>query len=97
MAPDPLRPRPPDPAAALSAAPRGLASRYDVPVLARLKVSPTGQVYQIDLPQLKVTRDELGGYYFVHGRGLFMRFEDREEAFSKQRELEVQGRWLGGQ
>lgn len=57
-------------------------------------MSPSGQVYDVDMPRLKVTRDEAGGYY-VHGRGLFIFYEDRDEALAKLRELEVQNR-LGG-
>ena len=63
--------------------------------MARLKVSPSGRVYDIDLPQLKVTPDQEGGYY-LHGRGHFIRFEDRELALAKLRELEIQGRYVGG-
>jgi hypothetical protein len=56
----------------------------------RLKVSPSGQVYDIDLPHVKVTRDEGGGYY-VHGQGHFIRFDDRETAEEKKKEIEVYG------
>ncbi|HEV2952526.1 MAG TPA: hypothetical protein VG015_00360 [Candidatus Dormibacteraeota bacterium] len=63
--------------------------------MTRLKVSPSGQVYDIDIPQPKVTRDEGGGYY-VHGWGIFIRFENRDEALAKVRDLEIQGK-LGGQ
>lgn len=56
--------------------------------MARLKVSASGQVYDIDLAQVKVTRDEGGGWY-VHGRGHFILFEDRDEAERKRHELEV--------
>jgi hypothetical protein len=54
-----------------------------------LKVSASGQVYDIELPNLKVTRDQ-GGGYFVHGRGYFMFFEDLEEAERKRRELQLE-------
>ena len=40
-----------------------------------LKVSPSGQVYDVQLPNFKVTRDQGGGYY-VHGRGYFIYFKD---------------------
>ena len=60
----------------------------------RLKVSPSGQVYDIDLPDLKVTRDDGGGYY-LHGRGHFMHFPDRKQAEEKKREIEV-FRFMGG-
>ncbi|HVB78267.1 MAG TPA: hypothetical protein VNI34_10775 [Candidatus Nitrosotalea sp.] len=56
--------------------------------MARLKVSPSGQVYDVDLPQVKVTRDEGGGWY-VHGRGHFIFFDDREAAESRRHELDV--------
>ena len=59
-----------------------------------LKVSASGQVYDIDLPNMKVTRDQGGGYY-VHGRGLFIFFEDLEEAERRRREIEFQS-GLGG-
>ncbi len=52
-----------------------------------LKVSASGQVYDIELPNVKVTRDHGGGYY-VHGRGHFIFFEDLEAAERKKRELE---------
>ena len=52
-----------------------------------LKVSPSGQVYDIELPYVKVTRDQGGGYY-VHGRGHFIFFKDLEAAERKRRDLE---------
>ena len=55
-----------------------------------LRVSPSGQVYDVDLPYLKVTRDEGGGYY-LHGKGHFMRFDEREAAEAKKRDIEVYG------
>ena len=54
-----------------------------------LKVSPSGQVYDIELPNFKVTRDQGGGYY-VHGRGHFIFFEQRDSAERKRRELELE-------
>ena len=56
--------------------------------MALLKVSPSGQVYDIELPNLKVTRDQGGGYY-VHGRGHFIFCEDLETAERKRRDLET--------
>jgi hypothetical protein len=53
-----------------------------------LKVSDSGQVYDVELPNVKVTRDQGGGYY-VHGRGHFMFFDDLEAAERKRRELEL--------
>lgn len=61
-----------------------------------LKVSPSGQVYDVELPHLKVTRDEGGGYY-VHGRGHFVFCQDRETAERKRRELETLLRQPGWQ
>jgi hypothetical protein len=52
-----------------------------------LKVSPSGQVYDIELPYVKVTRDQGGGYY-VHGRGHFIFFKELEAAERKRRDLE---------
>ena len=57
-----------------------------------LKVSPSGQVYDVDLKELKVTPDEGGGYY-LHGKGQFIRFEDLEEALEKKRELDLSFGW----
>ena len=56
-----------------------------------LKVSPSGQVYDVELPTLKVTRDQGGGYY-VHGRGHFIQCADLETAERKRRDLETFGR-----
>ena len=55
-----------------------------------LRVSPSGQVYDVALSQLKVTRDQGGGYY-LHGKGHFMFFAEREEAEAKKRDIEVYG------
>ena len=52
-----------------------------------LKVSASGQVYDVELPHVKVTRDQGGGYY-VHGRGHFIFFKDLEAAERKRRDLE---------
>ena len=57
-----------------------------------LKVSPSGQVYDVELPNLKVTRDQAGGYY-VHGRGHFIFCDDLETAERKRRDLDTYGRW----
>jgi hypothetical protein len=53
-----------------------------------LKVSPSGQVYDADLPQMKVTRDQAGGYY-VHGRGHWIHCEDLDTAERKKRDIEA--------
>ena len=60
-----------------------------------LKVSPSGQVYDIDLPQVKVTRDEGGGWY-LHGRGHFIHYDDLELALERKREIDIFG-MSGGQ
>jgi len=64
------------------------AAAYNPPmaalVFARLD---SGQVYNIDLPELKVTRDDVDGIYVLHGRGHFQTFETREEAFERKKEL----------
>ena len=60
-----------------------------------LKVSSSGQVYDIELPFVKVTRDQGGGYY-VHGRGHFMYFKDLEAAERKRRELDLESGGFGG-
>ncbi len=52
-----------------------------------LKVSASGQTYDIDLPNVKATRDQGGGYY-VHGGGYFIFFEELEAAERKRREIE---------
>jgi hypothetical protein len=54
-----------------------------------LKVSASGQVYDVELPNMKVTRDQGGGYY-VHGRGHFIFFDELESAERKRRELELE-------
>ena len=64
--------------------------------MALLKVSPSGQVYDVELSQVKVTRDQGGGYY-VHGRGHFQFFEDWEAAEQKRRDLEAMARTRGFQ
>jgi hypothetical protein len=54
-----------------------------------LKVSPSGQVYDVELANVKVTRDQGGGYY-VHGRGHFLYYKDLDAAERKRRELELE-------
>ena len=54
----------------------------------RLRATDSGQVYNIDLPELKVTRDEVDGIYVLHGRGHFQVFATREEAFDRKKEIE---------
>jgi len=55
-----------------------------------LRVSDSGQVYDIDLQELRITPDQGGGYY-VHGKGYFMYFESFEEAEEKKKELDYRG------
>jgi hypothetical protein len=59
-----------------------------------LKVSDAGQVYDVELPNVKVTRDQGGGYY-VHGRGHFIFFGELEPAERKRRELELEAGFGG--
>ena len=55
-----------------------------------LRVSASGQVYDVDLPELKITPDQDGGYY-LHGKGYFLYFSDRDEAEEKKKELDYRG------
>ncbi|GAC1479098.1 MAG: hypothetical protein PVSMB9_02300 [Candidatus Dormibacteria bacterium] len=54
----------------------------------RLRATDSGQVYNIDLDELKVTRDEVDLIYVLHGRGYFQVFETREEAFARKKEID---------
>jgi hypothetical protein len=56
----------------------------------KLRVSESGQVYDVDLPDVKITPDQGGGYY-VHGRGQFVYFETKDEAEEKKKELDYRG------
>jgi hypothetical protein len=58
-----------------------------------LKVSASGQVYDVELPYVKVTRDQGGGYY-VHGRGYFIHCADIDTAERKRRDLGTRN-WYG--
>jgi hypothetical protein len=53
----------------------------------RLRATDSGQVYNIDLPEIRVTRDQ-DGIYVLHGRGHFLTFPTREEAFDRKKEIE---------
>jgi hypothetical protein len=55
-----------------------------------LRVSESGQVYDIDLPELKITPDQEGGFY-LHGKGQFQFFKTMEEAEEKRQEVEYRG------
>ena len=55
-----------------------------------LRVSQSGQVYDVDLAEIKITPDQDGGFY-VHGKGHFMFFETREDAEDKKKELDYRG------
>ena len=54
----------------------------------RLRATDSGQVFNIDLPELRVTRDDVDRIYVLHGRGYFQTFKTREEAFARKQELE---------
>lgn len=62
--------------------------------MTQLKVSESGQVYDIDLPEVRVTRDQGGGYY-VHGQGHFIFLPDLESALAKKKEIQVFGAFGG--
>jgi hypothetical protein len=55
-----------------------------------LRVSESGQVYDIDIEEIRVTPDQDGGFY-VHGRGHFLFFKTDEEAREKKQEIESRG------
>lgn len=55
-----------------------------------LRVSESGQVYDVDLPELKITPDQEGGFY-LHGKGQFLFFKTMEEAEEKRQEVEYRG------
>jgi hypothetical protein len=52
-----------------------------------LRVSESGQVYDVDLPELKITPDQDGGVY-LHGRGHWLYFETYEQADEKRQEIQ---------
>jgi hypothetical protein len=54
----------------------------------RLRATDSGQVYNIDLPDLRVTRDDVDGIYVLHGRGRFETFATRDEAFARKKEID---------
>jgi hypothetical protein len=54
-----------------------------------LRISPSGQVYDARLPNLKITPDQAGGYY-LHGKGHFIFCQTFEEAEMKRAEMELQ-------
>jgi hypothetical protein len=56
----------------------------------KLRVSDSGQVYDTDLPDVKITPDQGGGYY-VHGKGHFAHFDTIQEAEEKKKELDYRG------
>ena len=55
-----------------------------------LKVSPSGQVYDVDLPDVRITPDQGGGYY-VHGKGQFIFYERLQDANDRKKELDFRG------
>ena len=55
--------------------------------MTRLRATPSGQVYNVDLVELRVTRD-LDGTYVLHGRGQFLTFATREEALERKKAIE---------
>jgi hypothetical protein len=55
-----------------------------------LRVSESGQTYDIDLPDIKITPDQGGGFY-LHGKGQFEFFESIEDAQERKQEIEFRG------
>lgn len=55
-----------------------------------LRISESGQVYDVDLPEVKITPDQGGGFY-IHGKGQFVFFETKEQAEEKKKELDYRG------
>ena len=52
-----------------------------------LKVSESGQVYDVDLPEMKITPDQDGGFY-LHGKGHWLYFETYDQAEEKRKEIQ---------
>lgn len=67
----------------------------NIRLMPRLRATDSGQVYNIDIPELRVTRDT-DGIYVLHGRGHFMTFDTREAAFEHKREIEAATGGSGG-
>lgn len=55
-----------------------------------LRVSDSGQTFDIDLPEIKITPDQGGGFY-LHGKGQFEFFESIDEAQERKQEIEFRG------
>ena len=55
-----------------------------------LRVSDSGQVYDVDHVDLRITPDQDGGFY-LHGKGYFLYFGTRDEAEEKKKELDYRG------
>ena len=60
--------------------------------MTKLRVSESGQVYDVDLEEMRITPDQAGGYY-LHGRQHFLFFETLEEAQEKKKEIDYRGRF----
>jgi hypothetical protein len=69
---------------------RGERHRVIIAYVTLLRVSDSGQVYDVDLNELRITPDQAGGFY-VHGKGYFIYFETFDEAEEKKKELEYRG------
>jgi hypothetical protein len=52
-----------------------------------LRVSDSGQVYNVDLDEVRITPDAGGGFY-VHGKGHFDYFERLDDAEGRKKELD---------
>lgn len=66
--------------------------RAIIATVVKLRASESGQVYDVDLDELRITPDQDGGYY-LHGRGHFVFFEDLDEAQEKKKEIDYRGRF----
>jgi hypothetical protein len=55
-----------------------------------LRVADSGQTYDIDLPEMKITPDQDGGYY-LHGKGQFIFFQTIEDAQERKQEIAYRG------
>lgn len=58
--------------------------------MTQLRVSESGQVYVVDLPEIRITPDQAGGYY-LHGKGHFMFFDTLDDAEERKHDLDYRG------
>lgn len=60
--------------------------------MTKLRVSESGQVYDVDLDEIRITPDQGGGFY-LHGKQQFLYFETLDEAQEKKKEIDYRGRF----